>query len=129
MKAVSVQLEGIIKRFGRVAAVERADLELPAGARVTLLGRRGRNPAPAYLRDITMVFQGYALFPHRNVFENIAYGLKVQRRPQAEVEGAGSGGGGAGQGVGLVRLGGSRGDRRGCPRPPRQGSRGTVIRG
>lgn len=112
MKAVSVQLEGIVKRFGKVMAVERADLELPAGALVTLLGPSGcgkttilrmvaglERPSegriliggedvtrlPAYLRDVTMVFQSYALFPHLNVFENIAYGLKVQRRPQAEV--------------------------------------------
>lgn len=37
-------------------------------------------------RDTAMVFQNYALFPHMNVFDNIAYGLKLQKLPQSEVE-------------------------------------------
>jgi spermidine/putrescine transport system ATP-binding protein len=41
---------------------------------------------PPYRRDTTMVFQHLALFPHLNVFNNLAYGLKLRRRPQAEIE-------------------------------------------
>ncbi|HWU41662.1 MAG TPA: ABC transporter ATP-binding protein, partial [Candidatus Acidoferrum sp.] len=41
---------------------------------------------PPNLRDVTMVFQSYALFPHLSVFENVAYGLRVLKRPQAEVQ-------------------------------------------
>lgn len=89
-QAVSVKLEGIVKKFGKVIAVEKVDLELPAGKLITLLGPSGcgkttilrmvaglERPTegrilfggedvtqlPAYLRDITMMFQSYALFP------------------------------------------------------------------
>lgn len=112
MNAVSVKLEGIVKRFGNVVAVEKVDLELPAGQLVTLLGPSGcgkttilrmvaglERPSegrilfggedvtrlPAYLRDVTMMFQSYALFPHMNVFHNIAYGLEVTRKPKEEI--------------------------------------------
>jgi putative spermidine/putrescine transport system ATP-binding protein len=40
---------------------------------------------PPYRRNIGMVFQNYALFPHLSVFENVAYGLRVQKRPKAEI--------------------------------------------
>ncbi|MCX7783066.1 MAG: ABC transporter ATP-binding protein [Meiothermus sp.] len=111
-QAVSVKLEGIVKKFGKVTAVEKVDLELPAGKLITLLGPSGcgkttilrmvaglERPTegrilfggedvtrlPAYLRDITMMFQSYALFPHMNVYQNIAYGLEVTRRPKQEI--------------------------------------------
>jgi iron(III) transport system ATP-binding protein len=110
--AVPVRLENIVKRFGAVTAVETVSLELPAGKLVTLLGPSGcgkttilrmvaglERPTegkiffgsddvtqlPAYLRDVTMMFQSYALFPHMNVFENIAYGLRVTKRPNDEI--------------------------------------------
>ena len=111
-QAVPVKLEGIVKRFGTVTAVEKVDLELPAGQLVTLLGPSGcgkttilrmvaglERPSegrilfgdedvtrlPAYLRDVTMMFQSYALFPHMNVTQNISYGLRVTNRPAAEI--------------------------------------------
>lgn len=111
-QAVSIKLEGIVKKFGKVTAVEKVDLELPAGKLITLLGPSGcgkttilrmvaglERPTegrilfggedvtrlPAYLRDITMMFQSYALFPHMNVYQNIAYGLEVTRRPKQEI--------------------------------------------
>ena len=111
-EGVPVRLEGITKRFGAVVAVDRVDLEVPPGHLVTLLGPSGcgktttlrivaglERPTagrvwiagedvtdlPAARRGVTMVFQSYALFPHLTVFENVAYGLRVQRLPAAEV--------------------------------------------
>ncbi len=43
------------------------------------------NHLPPKLRDIAMVFQDYALYPHMNVFDNMAFGLKVQKYPMAEI--------------------------------------------
>ena len=44
------------------------------------------NDVPPYQRQINTVFQKYALFPHLNVFENIAFGLRMQKRPEAEIK-------------------------------------------
>jgi iron(III) transport system ATP-binding protein len=111
-KAVRVHLDRLTKQFGGVMAVDHVTLEVPAGALVTLLGPSGCGkttmlrmiaglerptsgriaigdedvtPLPAANRSITMVFQSYALFPHLSVFENVGYGLRVQRRPDTEV--------------------------------------------
>lgn len=50
------------------------------------IGDRMVNDLPPYKRDIGMVFQNYALFPHMNVYENIAFGLRVRRLSNAEIE-------------------------------------------
>ena len=111
-RSVSVQLEQLVKTFGEQRAVDGVDLDIAPGSLVTLLGPSGcgkttilrmiaglERPSsgrvwidgedvtrqPAYLRDVTMMFQSYALFPHMTVFENIAYGLRVQRLPEAEI--------------------------------------------
>ena len=106
-----VRLVGIRKAYGDVVAVDRVDLEIPAGEFFTLLGPSGSgktttlrliagferpdegrielggadvtNRAP-YERDVNTVFQDYALFPHMTVAENVAYGLRVKRVPRAE---------------------------------------------
>jgi iron(III) transport system ATP-binding protein len=110
--AVRVHLDNVTKQFGAVTAVDHVTLEIPAGALVTLLGPSGCGkttmlrmvaglerpssgriiigdedvtPLPAANRSITMVFQSYALFPHLTVFENVGYGLRVQRRSESEV--------------------------------------------
>jgi iron(III) transport system ATP-binding protein len=111
--AAAVELRQLVKRFSKdVVAVDAVDLHIAKGQLVTLLGPSGcgktttlrliaglEQPTsgqillddddvsrlPAYLRDITMVFQSYALFPHMNVFENVAYGLRVKRTPQDEI--------------------------------------------
>ena len=112
-RSSTVELRGLVKRFGRdVVAVDSVDLHIDRGELVTLLGPSGcgkttilrmiaglERPTegsillddddvtrlPAYLRDVTMVFQSYALFPHMSVFENVAYGLRVARRPKEEI--------------------------------------------
>lgn len=109
----SVELQGLVKRYGRdVVAVDHVDLSIDRGELVTLLGPSGCGKTtalrmiaglirpsagkvllddddvtrlPAYLRDVTMVFQSYALFPHMNVFENVAYGLRVTRTSSDEI--------------------------------------------
>jgi len=61
-----------------------AGLEEPSGGRVSIGGRDVTDLAPAD-RGVAMVFQSYALYPHLSVAENIAFPLKVARRPKAEI--------------------------------------------
>ncbi|HEV8310150.1 MAG TPA: ABC transporter ATP-binding protein, partial [Methylomirabilota bacterium] len=49
------------------------------------IGDEDVTELPPYARDVSMVFQGYALFPHLTVFENVAYGLRILRRPEGDV--------------------------------------------
>jgi ABC-type sugar transport system ATPase subunit len=60
-----------------------AGLETPTGGRV-LLGDRDVTAAPPQDRDVAMVFQSYALYPHLSVRDNLAYGLRVRRLPTEE---------------------------------------------
>lgn len=96
-----------------VIAVKNVDLEIHKGELVTLLGPSGCgktttlrmiagfefpnegeiildgeliNTLPPHKRDMSMVFQSYAIFPHLTVFENIAYGLNVQKLPRADID-------------------------------------------
>jgi putative spermidine/putrescine transport system ATP-binding protein len=108
---IDVRLEGIRKTYGDVVAVDRVDLEIPAGEFFTLLGPSGSgktttlrliagferpdegrielggadvtNRAP-YERNVNTVFQDYALFPHMTVAENVGYGLRVKHVRRAE---------------------------------------------
>ena len=62
-----------------------AGLETPTSGEVWIGGRRVDH-LPARERGIAMVFQNYAVFPHLTVYENIAFGLRMKKVPQAEVE-------------------------------------------
>src|SRR5215212_4115361 len=61
-----------------------AGLEEPSGGRIEIGGRDVTEAAPRH-RDIAMVFQTYALYPHMSVRDNLGYGLKVRRTPKPEV--------------------------------------------
>ena len=60
-----------------------AGLEMPTAGRI-LIGGADVTNAPTWERDVSMVFQSYALFPHMTVAENVAYGLRSEKRPAAE---------------------------------------------
>jgi multiple sugar transport system ATP-binding protein len=62
-----------------------AGLEFPSAGNIAIGGRRV-DDLPPRARGIAMVFQNYAVFPHLTVFENIAFGLRMKKLPQAEVE-------------------------------------------
>ncbi len=112
-KGTPVRLENLSKRFGRVEALKRLDLEIDAGELVAFLGPSGCGKTTTLLmiagiyrpttgavyfgerrvdhlhpkdRDVGMVFQSYALYPHLTLFENIAFPLRLKRVPDAEVQ-------------------------------------------
>jgi sn-glycerol 3-phosphate transport system ATP-binding protein len=62
-----------------------AGLESPTEGTVSIDGKVVNELAPS-ARNVAMVFQNYALYPHMNVFENMAYGLKIQKVPKEEIE-------------------------------------------
>jgi len=61
-----------------------AGLEEPTAGTIKIAGRDVTNLPPAE-RDIAMVFQSYALYPHMSVFENMAFGLRIKHLPEAEI--------------------------------------------
>ena len=107
-----LRLEGLVRRFGSITAVDDVSLEIPTGKLVSFLGpsgcgkttllrliagldtpNRGRvvldgedlTATPAHDRDIGMVFQSLALFPHLNVRRNIGYGLRIRKTQKDQV--------------------------------------------
>jgi ABC-type Fe3+/spermidine/putrescine transport system ATPase subunit len=101
-----VRIDGVVKRFDETAALGGVSLELPPGQLFTLLGPSGCGKTtrlrivagllpqdagtitfdgepvdgiPPYRRNIGVVFQSYAIFPHLTVRQNIAYGLRARR--------------------------------------------------
>jgi len=110
--APSVRLERVTKRFGDFAAVREMDLDIPRGQFFTMLGPSGcgktttlrmvagfEEPSegrvyldgddvtglPAFRRPTNTVFQSYALFPHRSVEQNVAFGLQRQKVDKEEI--------------------------------------------
>ena len=62
-----------------------AGLEYPDGGQVLLQGK-DMSPVPPHRRDIVYLYQEPLLFPHLDVFENVAFGLRLRKRPAAEVK-------------------------------------------
>ncbi|WP_421997171.1 ABC transporter ATP-binding protein [Reyranella sp.] len=114
MTAATITLDNVTKTFdGHVLAVDGVTLEIAAGEFFSLLGPSGCGKTTSlrmiagferpdsgrvhvagrditdvavHKRDMGMVFQSYALFPHRTVAENVAFGLRMRDVPKAEIE-------------------------------------------
>jgi len=109
----TLSLSGVAKRFGSVVAVHPIELDIAHGEFVVLvgpsgcgkstilrmiagledpsegeirIGERTVNNAPPKDRDIAMVFQNYALYPHMSVYRNIAFALRAKRLPKLEID-------------------------------------------
>jgi len=107
-----IKVDGITKTFGGFTAVDQVDLEIFRGELFSLLGASGcgkttllrilagletptsgkvwidgvdMTQIPAYERPVNMMFQSYALFPHMNVAQNVAYGLKRDGIPKEQI--------------------------------------------
>src|SRR5438067_3569807 len=127
-----IVLSKLTKQFVEVTAVDGIDLHIPGGEFFSLLGPSGcgktttlrmiagfEQPTsgeilldgtdvaytPPHQRNVNTVFQNYALFPHLNVYDNIAYGLKRAKRPKAEIRER------VGKALELVQLPGYEGRR------------------
>ena len=114
MKGIAVRLEHLTKHFGKVVALQALDLDVRAGEMVAFLGPSGCGKTTTLLmiagiyqptdgaiyfadrrvehlhprdRDVGMVFQSYALYPHLTLFENIAFPLRLKGLRGEDVEG------------------------------------------
>lgn len=108
-----IRIENAVKRFGKIVAVDDVSLTVhdqefvvlvgPSGCGKTtllraiaglglvdsgriMIGDRDVTYLPPKERGISMVFQSYAIFPHMNVYDNVAFGLTMKRMPKAEIE-------------------------------------------
>lgn len=107
-----VELDRVSKRFGAFTALHEVTFEIREGEFMTFLGPSGCGKTtclrlisgfdtpttglvrigghdvthlPPYKRDVNQVFQSYALFPHLNIFDNVAFGLRMKKLPAPEV--------------------------------------------
>jgi iron(III) transport system ATP-binding protein len=108
-----IKIKGLIKRFDKQIVLQELSLTIPKGSFFTLLGPSGCGKTtllrciagfntpdagqiffdqddmtfiPTHLRNIGMVFQDYALFPDKSIFDNVAYGLHARKVPRAEIQ-------------------------------------------
>jgi len=111
--STAVRIENVIKRFGKFVANDNVNLDIKSGDFVSLLGPSGCGKTtllsmilgiqditegniffddkpvqdiPIYKRDVGMVFQNYALFPHMTVYDNVAFGLKMRKLSKEEIK-------------------------------------------
>ncbi|GAB4209440.1 MAG: ABC transporter ATP-binding protein [Roseiflexaceae bacterium] len=109
----SIKFDHVWKRFGDVTVLKDLNIDIqdqeflvlvgPSGCGKTtalrclagleeitdgsiLIGDRVVNDVPPKDRDIAMVFQSYALYPHMSVYDNMAFGLKLRKTPKAEID-------------------------------------------
>ena len=112
MTEAFLSIRGIRKVYGVVTAVKNVTMDIAEGEFMTFLGPSGSGKSttlyvlagfqdptggdillkgesllstPSHKRNIGMVFQRYTLFPHLSVGENVAFPLRIRRRPQAEI--------------------------------------------
>ena len=108
-----IRFNNVAKRYGEVSVVENLDLEIldhefivlvgpsgcgkstilrmiaglePLSAGELYIGGRLVNDVPPKDRDVAMVFQSYALYPHMTVRDNISFGLRIRKTPPAEID-------------------------------------------
>ncbi len=113
MAATAVELKNVTLRYGNFTAVDNVSLTIDKGQFITLLGPSGCgkttilrslaglvaptsgeitiagrlvNDVPIHKRNIGLVFQNYALFPHKTIFDNVAFGLKYRNVPKDEIK-------------------------------------------
>ena len=113
MQAAEVRLDGVSKRYATQWAVYQVSLRIERGEFFTFLGPSGCgkttllrmiagfvspdegivyldgesvNTVPAWKRNVGMVFQSYALWPHMNVFDNVAFGLRERKQNRLEIQ-------------------------------------------
>ena len=111
--ATSIQLRQLVKAYGDVEVIHNIDLDIDPGEFTVFVGPSGcgkstllrmiaglepisggdllidgarMNDVPAARRGIAMVFQSYALYPHMNVYQNLAFGLETAKTPKAEIQ-------------------------------------------
>lgn len=111
--STAVKIQNVTKKFGKFVANNNVNLEIQGGDFVSLLGPSGCGKTtllsmilgiqditegniyfddvpvqniPIYKRDVGMVFQNYALFPHMTVYNNVAFGLKMRKMPKEQIE-------------------------------------------
>ena len=111
--ATSIQLRQLVKAYGDIEVIHHIDLDIEPGEFTVFVGPSGcgkstllrmiaglepisggdllvdgqrMNDVPAARRGIAMVFQSYALYPHMNVYQNLAFGLETAKVPKAEIQ-------------------------------------------
>src|SRR3970040_2151668 len=102
-----------------------AGLEEITSGRILIGEREVNNVAPKD-RDIAMVFQSYALYPHMSVYDNMAFGLKLRKTPKAEIDRRGQDAAAARGAARPARAGAARGGGWPGP-PPRRGSQKSPF--